>query len=253
MMSSDVIMGRINGLSKHSLSVIRYELGLDNDDRPQIEIGHSSYPGVEAHLFTIADASSWQPELLPSTNVILSGPSDDSDKYHTWSELFTTIDDIMSSLELYKQGLVHGIIPSSHWVYYEIQWYRKNWEGPPHELVPVESILHLVDESIRPHIKELNEMGFQTTQSCSGLDRDHSDREAYLPYVMFDERIYPHSSAHLFTLADMSGWIPSYGPHNFDIELKLNSNDNAERLWDKLMDSARFLAFLLEDYRSKYT
>ena len=250
-MSSDVIIGRINALSKHDLVVNHYDLGIDSDDRPQIEIDHASYPGVEAHLFTIADASSWEPELLASGDVILSGPSNQSDKSGSWNKLFTTFDDIMFSLVKYRQGLMHGIIPTSHWVYHEIRWYRKNWEGPPHELIPVESILHLVDESIRPHIKELNELGYQTTQSCSGLARDHSDREAYLPYVMFDERVYPRLSAHLFTLADMSGWVPSYGPHNFDIELRLTSSDDAERFWDKLVETARVLTPLLEDYRSR--
>jgi len=252
-MSSDMIVGWINALSKHGLFVKSYILGIDSDDRPQIEIDHTSYPGVEAHLFTIADASSWQPELLSSADVSLYGPSDDTDKYQSWSKILTNFDDIMNSLERYKQGLIHGIIPTSHWVYHETRWYRQNWEGPPHEAIPVESILHLVDESIKPHIKELNELGFQTTQSCSGLVKDHPDRDAYHPYVMFDERIYPRSSAHLFTLADMSGWIPSYGPHNFDIELRLPSDAGAERFWDNLVKSARILTSLLEDYRSRYT
>ncbi|MFW9767258.1 MAG: hypothetical protein ACFFF9_01255 [Candidatus Thorarchaeota archaeon] len=251
-MSSDAIRKRINTLSDHGVLVTDYTLGIDSDNRPQIEFDHTSYPGIEAHLFTIADVSSWEPELLSSANVLLSSLSNDSDKFKTWMKLLTTLEDVMKSLEQYKQGLLHGIIPSSPWVYYEIQWYRKNWEGPQHELIPVESILHLIDESIKPHIKELNELGFQTTQSCSGLAKDHLDRDPYLPYVMFDERIYPRSSAHLFTLADISGWIPSYGPHNFDIELQLNSADGAERFWDKLVETARLLASLLQAYRSKF-
>jgi hypothetical protein len=252
-MSSNELRSRITALQKYNLVVNHFDLGIDGDVRPQIEFDHSSYPGVEAHLFTIADASSWQPELTPSANVILHELSNEDDQYNSWNKLLETMDTIMSSLEEYQQGLMHGIIPSSHWIYHEIQWYRKNWEGPPHELTPVESILHLIDESIKKHIKELNELGYQTTQSCSGLAKDHTDREPYLPYVMFDERIYPKSSAHLFTLADISGWIPSYGPHNFDIELKLASEEGAERFWDILVKSAKELTSLLQDYRARHT
>jgi len=96
----------------------------------------------------------------------------------------------------------------------------------------------------------LNDLGFSTTQSCSGIAKDHADREEYLPYVMFDERAYPRSSAHLFTLADISGWIPSYGPHNFDIEFRLPSAEDAEKFWDHLVVSARRLAELVHDYRT---
>lgn len=248
-MSSDVLGNRIYALSKYDLTVKDYEAGLDSETIPYIKFDRSSYPGVEAHLFTLADAVLWQPELTSSGDVILSGPKE-STTDESWKNLFTSMHKIMESLNQYRQGLTHGIIPTSHWVYHEVRWYRENWEGPQHEPIPAESILHLVDNSIKPHIKELNDLGFQTTQSCSGLARDHSDRESYLPYVMFDERIYPRSSAHLFTLADISGWIPSYGPHNFDVEFRLASADGAERFWDKLIDSARDLTALLHEYRS---
>ena len=253
MMSSNELRGRITALSKYDLVVTHFDLGIDSNSQPLIEFDHTSYPGIEAHLFTIADASSWQPELTSSADVILFGPTNESNRFNSWNKLLTTVEDVMCSLEQYRQGLTHGIIPSSHWVYHEFRWYRKNWDGPPHELIPAESILHLVDDSIKSHIKELNDLGFQTTQSCSGLAKDHSDRESYLPYVMFDERIYPRSSAHLFTLADISGWIPSYGPHNFDVEFRLTSEDGAERFWDKLVDSAKILTTLLHEYRTLHT
>jgi hypothetical protein len=82
------------------------------------------------------------------------------------------------------------------------------------------------------------------------MEKDHRDREPYLPYVMFDERAYQRFSAHLFTLADISGWIPSYGPHNFDIEIRLLDSTDAEARWDKLVTSARTLACLLQHYRT---
>jgi hypothetical protein len=70
---------------------------------------------------------------------------------------------------------------------------------------------------------------------------------------MFDERVYPRSSAHLFTIADIAGWIPSYGPHQFDIELRLNDSVGAERFWDSLVTTTREITSLLHDYRTKHT
>ncbi len=253
-MTFDEIESSINALSQYDLVVNSFNTSLfgGDDESPHIEFNHTSYPGVEAHLFTIADASSWQPELTQTDDVILIGPKDESDGIKDWNMLLSIIHDVMDALGPYRQGLQHGIIPSTHWIYHEFRWYRKNWEGIPHELKSADSFLHLVDKSIRYHMKELNDLGFLTTQSCSGLANDHSDREPYLPYVMFDERIYPRSSAHLFTLADITGWIPSYGPHNFDIEFRLNSAEGAKKFWDSLVKSAREMASLLHDYRSHF-
>ena len=250
-MTSDEIERNIKALSKFDLAVNRFSLALDDNhkDPPFLEFNRTSYPGFEAHLFTIADATLWRPELTSTVDVILSGPENESDCSESWIKLFSILQDVMESLGQYRQDLKHGIIPSTHWVYHEIRWYRQNWEGPPHELKPAEDFLYSVDESIRPHIKELNELGFPTTQSCSGLAKDHTERDPYLPYVMFDERIFPRSSAHLFTLADITGWIPSYGPHNFDIEFRLSDAEGAERFWDNLVVSAKKLAELLHDYR----
>jgi hypothetical protein len=253
-MSYDEIERCINALTNYDLVVNQFNIGFtDGLECPHIEIDHNSYPGVEAHLFTIADAASWQPGLTSSANVILTGPRDESIRYDSWTKFLSIAQDILESLEQYRQGLRHGIIPSSHWIYHEIKWYRKNWDGPPHELKPAESFLHLVDESIRYHIKELNDLGFLTTQSCSGLAKDHTDRDAYLPYVMFDERTYPRSSAHLFTIADITGWIPSYGPHQFDIEFRLADAEGAKKFWDSLVACAKKMTTLLHDYRSHHT
>lgn len=252
-MTSDEIERSINALSKYDLVVKQFSTGLiEGHKRPQVEFNRTSYPGVEAHLFTIADAASWHPVLTSTTDVILFGPTNESDRYESWFRLLSTIHDIMNALEPYRQGLTHGIIPTSHWIYHEFRWYRKNWEGPPHEMKTADSFLYSVDESIRHHIKELNKLGLSTTQSCSGLAKDHADREPYLPYLMFDERIYPRLSAHLFTLADITGWIPSYGPHNFDIEFRLSSAEGAKRFWDNLVVSAKRIVSRLHDYRKRH-
>ncbi|MFW9786211.1 MAG: hypothetical protein ACFFE2_16270 [Candidatus Thorarchaeota archaeon] len=251
-MTSEEVEREIKSLAKFDLAIRSYSLAFDESstNSPVIEFERNGYPGFEAHLFTIADASQWKPTLDSEGNVVLVGQVNNLQE--SWMKLLSVAKEILDSMEQYRQGLTHGIIPSTHWVYHELKWYRQNWEGPLHELIHVDEFLYTIDESIRAHIKELNELGFPTTQSCSGLVKDHRNREAYLPYVMFDERVYPRSSAHLFTLADITGWIPSYGPHNFDIEFRLSGPEDAEKFWNNLVVSARRLAELLHDYRTSF-
>ena len=253
-MTSDEVERSIKALSTFDLEVNRFSLALDEtqEDIPVLEINRNSYPGCEAHLFTIADAAQWKPVINSESDVVIVGLETDQDTHESWMKLLSVTQEVMESLEQYRQGLKHGIFPSTHWIYHETRWYRKNWEGQPHGLKPAEDFLYSVDASIRSHIKELNDLGFSTTQSCSGLEKDHVDREPYLPYVMFDERMFPRSSAHLFTLADITGWIPSYGPHNFDIEFRLPGPEGSERFWDNLVKSARRLADLLQEYRDSF-
>ena len=250
-MISVEIERRIRSLSQYDLTLNNFSIGLAESlsEQPFIEFSRTSYPGVEAHLFTIADISLWRPELTETSEVVLQDVSEASDRVESWNRLFTSTHIIMTALNTYREGLKQGIIPTTNWIHYEFQWYRQNWDTYIHESSPIHEFLSSVDKSIQPHIKELNELGFPTTQSCSGLSIDHPDRDPYLPYVMFDERAYPKVSAHLFTLADMTGWIPSYGPHNFDVELRLSTSEQAENRWDMLIKGARHLASLLTDYR----
>jgi hypothetical protein len=249
-MTSDEMKTNIKALTRFDLIVSKYSL-IENE-APTLTFDQTSYPGFEAHLFTIADATLWSPEFGPESSVTLTGPKDVITPQDSLTNLLEVTNEIMGSLKQYRQGLKHGIIPSTHWVYHETRWYRENWEGPLRELKPAKDFLYSIDESIRPHIKELNDLGFLTTQSCSGLAREHTDRDPYLPYVMFDERIFPRSGAHLFTLADITGWIPSYGPHNFDIEFRLHTPEDSKRFWDGLVVTARRLAELLHEYREQF-
>jgi hypothetical protein len=250
-MTSKIERG-IRALSRYDLIVKHFDLAFDQDLQkiPHLEFDRASYPGFEAHLFTIADAAMWTPEYSSMDEVVLIGPKGSTSPYDSWIRLLDVTNQIMKYLEFYRQDVRHGIIPSTNWLFNENQWYRRNWEHPQYKVLAVDEFLPSVDESIRAHIKELNDLGFPTTQSCSGLEKDHPDRDPYLPYVMFDERAYQRSSAHLFTLADIAGWIPSYGPHNFDIEFRLLGSRDAEARWDKLVASARTLAYLLQDYRT---
>ena len=83
------------------------------------------------------------------------------------------------------------------------------FEGPmkcPSCQVPYSS----VDQSIREHIRALNDLGLETYGCCSGLEEDHPDREAHEPYVGFTTD-NPRACHWLFTIADMARWKADYG------------------------------------------
>lgn len=110
-----------------------------------------------------------------------------------------------------------------------------------------------VDKSIKRHIRELNEFGFATTSSCSGMARDHPERRPMLPYVMFDDESYFDVSAHLFSLADMAGWQSSFGAHGYDVAIEYNIDGLDEdymEAWGELVEAARKLGGALSEYRS---
>jgi hypothetical protein len=129
-MTSNEMNRSIKSLSKFDLVVNKFSLALDEpqEDSPFIEFNHISYPGFEAHLYTIADASHWKPEVNESGDVVLSRPKDESDLSESWLRLMAVTWEIMGALEKYRQGLRHGIIPTTHWMYHEIRWYRRNWD-----------------------------------------------------------------------------------------------------------------------------
>ncbi|MFX1578444.1 MAG: hypothetical protein ACFFBJ_02270, partial [Promethearchaeota archaeon] len=64
-MSSDENKWKIKSLAKFGLVVKKYNLALEeqHESPPFIKFSHTSYPGFEAHLFTIADASLWNPVI----------------------------------------------------------------------------------------------------------------------------------------------------------------------------------------------
>ena len=74
-MTSDEVERSIKALSKFDLVVNRYSLDFDEhqEDSLVLELDRSSYPGFEAHLFTIADASQWKPEINSDSDVVLVG------------------------------------------------------------------------------------------------------------------------------------------------------------------------------------
>ncbi|MBE0526073.1 MAG: hypothetical protein IH631_03965, partial [Candidatus Thorarchaeota archaeon] len=127
--------------------------------------------------------------------------------------------------------------------------YRELRRAPYHEKKNLSDFIDYVDTSIRNHVAALNNYGFDTIESCSGLPQDHPDRNPYRPYVMLDERAYPNCIPHFFTLADIADWIPSYAPHNFDVYIRIQRHNPVGEAWNRLVQSARDLHLLLKPYR----
>ena len=144
-------------------------------------------------------------------------------------------------------------MPHIIWAHYDRQWYHQTRDAPYHGTCDTYEFLDVVDESIRQYVKKLNEFGFTTIESCSGLIEEHPDRDPYWPYVMLSDRVYPGITAHLFTLADMALWIPNYAPHRFDVYIKKRKNDSHRSAWERLVDSAEILNNLLCDHRGNMT
>jgi hypothetical protein len=216
-----------------------------------VVIDHTSYPGVEAHLFTAAHASLWKAQFTPEHDVLLSHPEINFElKVHAWDRLTSVLSTIMESINLYKVNVANKSLATVIWGHHATEWHREIWESKVHEYVPPSEFIDYVDPSIRSQIAELNDLGFATIESCSGKLMEHTDREPYKPYVMFDERSYFGSPPHFFTLGDMAGWESMYAPHGFDVYIRVFDGDDIEEAWARLLIQARVLGPLLSAYRS---
>jgi hypothetical protein len=226
---------------------------------PYVVIDHTSYPGVEAHLFTIAHAAKWNAQFTDNRDVLLSSSVVDFMNEERvgsvetilteWSRLMSSLSTIMNCLKVYRQEIVQGEFATVVWSHHATEWHRELWESKTHDYVPPSEFIDYVDYSIRPHITELNNLGFATMESCSGMMVDHPNRVPYRPYVMFDERSYLGSAPHFFTLGDMAGWESMYAPHGFDVYIRVIARDDVEEAWSRLILNARILSPLLSFYR----
>ncbi|RDE12836.1 MAG: hypothetical protein C4K48_09520 [Candidatus Thorarchaeota archaeon] len=233
--------------------------GAASPEKPSVVIDHTSYPGVEAHLFTIADAALWNAQFTSDRDVLLSQsvidleakdqaePTDAS--IQAWSRLTSVLSSIMDCMKFHKESIARGQYGTVIWGQHATEWHRELWESRIHELVPPSEFIDYVDTSIRPHITELNDLGFTTVESCSGMLIDHPDREPYRPYVMFDERSYRGATPHFFALGDMAGWETMYAPHGFDVYIRVFTSDDTEDAWARLVRNARILGPLLAAHR----
>ncbi|MFW9933604.1 MAG: hypothetical protein ACFFDR_13215, partial [Candidatus Thorarchaeota archaeon] len=209
-------------LERYDLRVLSSRLEVDPTNMSDLSIifSHESYQNFEAHLFTIADACGWYPHLLHSgdVEVLCNVPPSESEK--AIRRFLDATRELMLQLQRYRERIALGEIPSFIWAHHEFRWHRFDWDSAKWGSLPSEDYLQYVDSSIRSHILRLNELGFVTKESCSGLPEEHTDRDPYWPYIMFEERAYPGIAPHLFTLSDIALWDAKYAPHNFDVYLK---------------------------------
>lgn len=234
------------------------EIGADFED-PMIVVDHTSYPGVEAHLFTLAAAAQWSAGFTADHDVILSrmqAPIDAmkcegsaQNESYAWNRLASVLTILVKQLKLYRNNIAHGEFATVVWGHHATEWHRELWDSKIHDHIPPTEFIEYVDPSIRSIITELNDLGFATVESCSGLLAEHPDRVPYKPYVMFDERSYYGSAPHFFTLGDMAGWESMYAPHGFDVYIRVIDGDDIEDAWSRLVTNARILGPLLTSYR----
>ena len=250
MLSMDMI---VDSLHLDGFEVLSLVTGLEDSptENPMITFDHRSYPGVEAHLFTAANSVFWTPRIDENGDVVISytQPTAAEEYLSAWKELLEALEKLSQSLCPYRERVLAGSVPGIIWAHHDHDWYRELRSAPYHEKQNVDDFIDYVDPSIRSHITELNNYGFATLESCSGLPHEHLDRDPYRPYVMLDERAYLGCIPHFFTLADIADWIPSYAPHNFDVYIRIQRHRPIEEEWNKLVQSAKILHAVLLPYR----
>jgi hypothetical protein len=243
-------------LRTHGFNALSLHTGFSEQSiHPTLVIDHQSYPGVEAHVVTAANSAFWMPKLTNNGDVILNYPHsvNIAERYLAWERLLETLIELSNSLHSYRTRISEGWVPSIIWAHHELDWYRDRSSSPYYEQPDTSTFIEYVDHSIRDHIVVLNEYGFPTLESCSGLPQDHPDREPYRPYIMLTERAYPNCIPHFFTLADIADWIPTYAPHNFDVYIRIHNSTPIEESWNRLINSAKLLHLLLRPYRESIT
>ena len=236
---------------------LNYAVSNDPDDIPYLILDHDSYSGGEAHFFTVADLAVWIPELLPSGDVVLYYPLRLLDDKHpdalsrkrtiSWEILAFSFDQIMHKIRV---AGAHRFSSTDTWAHNE-----REPEGyieiPENDPIPIDKILRRVDTSIKETILELNKAGFATIESCSGLKKDHEGSKPFQPYVALDDEYYLDVSAHIFTIAEASGWDPCWGAHGFEVLIYATdeSEKELENAWKKLGEVAKEFGEELESYR----
>ena len=240
-------------LRSYGFDVLAVVTGLSKEPewQPMLIFDHQSYPGVEAHVVAAAHSALWIPKLDDNGDIIVYNLLSTNIEEHlnSWDRLLRVLGKLSQLLHPYRNRALSGHLPSVIWAHHEIEWYRDLRKAPYSQQQPTSDFIEYVDPSIRDHITSLNDCGFTTIESCSGLAQDHPDRNPYRPYVMLDERAYPNCIPHLFTLADIAGWIPGYAPHNFDVYIRIQGHCPIVQAWNKLVQSARVLDSILKPYR----
>ena len=235
-------------------SVAQVSSGFSNDATrlPHVVLTGSSYPGFEAHLFTIADASFWIPEFTPDNKVVLYYPwGSDDEKRSAWERLLESAIVIGRALAEYRRRTQRGAhsVPV-RWAHTEKGWQELLRLAAEQSLTPETDDW---EESIAAHIVTLCSSGFVAKYAYSGLTKDHPTMKVLdFPTVWFEDENYIGVDAHLFTLADMAQWVPSFGEHGIDVimEMPIRDLEEARKGWKRLTSVASTLKCLLRGYRT---
>ncbi|RDE12495.1 MAG: hypothetical protein C4K49_10035 [Candidatus Thorarchaeota archaeon] len=235
-------------------SVAQVCSGLSNDAMhlPHVVLTQPSYPGFEAHLFTMADASFWIPEFTPGDRVVLYYPwGSDDEKRSAWERLLESAVVMSRQLAGYRERIQRGLQGVSvRWAHGEKVWEQLLRPPVQQPLIPE---ANRWEKSIMAHITVLRNCGFVAKYAYSGLTKDHPTVKVLdLPTVWFDDESYIGVDAHLFTLADMAQWLPSFGEHGIDVIMELSTRDQEETRigWKRLASEASTLKRLLRGYRT---
>jgi hypothetical protein len=240
------------GNAGFSVAQVCSGFSIDAIHLPHVVLTQSSYPGFEAHLFTMADASFWIPEFTPDDGVVLYYPwGSDDEKRSAWERLLESVVVMCRQLADYRERAQRGLqsVPV-RWAHGE-----KVWEELLRLAVKQASTPETDhwEKSIVAHVTALCNCGFVAKYAYSGLIKDHPTVKVLdFPTVWFDDEIYIGVDVHLFTLAHMAQWVPSFSEHGIDVIMELPTRDQDETRigWKRLASAASALKRLLRGYRT---
>jgi len=200
----------------------------------------------------MADASFWIPEFTPGDRVVLYYPwGSDDEKRSAWERLLESAVVMSRQLAGYRERIQRGLQGVSvRWAHGEKVWEQLLTPPVQQPLIPE---ANRWEKSIMAHITVLRNCGFVAKYAYSGLTKDHPTVKVLdLPTVWFDDESYIGVDAHLFTLADMAQWLPSFGEHGIDVIMELSTRDQEETRigWKRLASEASTLKRLLRGYRT---
>lgn len=113
--------------------------------------------------------------------------------------------------------------------------------------------IHGVDNSISPYIQEINNLGYKTIMSCSGMEKDHSGKEK-CPFICFDRPNLSNDDLirYLQFIGDCffnSNWFVEYFPRYIIGYLPWGLDDsNIERRFQKFVNNLRKRDFFKYSY-----
>ncbi len=243
------------------LNLARIKMELDEDKEAELVLRElvTNNPVHEVGWYLLGDILFWT-ERNEAAERAYSNAVEVDDKYY---DAWIALGRLYSEIGKDEDAIVPFQIARDIHPYHEIPhmellraYRRLGWEDESDE--QVKALLELrteqqviehtipydeIDPTIRDIIRELNDLGFDTWGSCSGLAEDHPDREPHKPYVNFFTQT-PHELKTIFLLADESSWYSDYGVNGEGAFVRLDANQDEEikEGWKILIGCARAIA-----------